>query len=243
MRGLIDIHTHILPGIDDGSRDIDMTEQMLDMEREQGVSHIYATPHFYANRRSIDYFIERRDRSLAHVNELLADRTELPRITPGAEVFYFAGMGRAEQLPMLCIEGTDLLLLEMPFDQWHRDAVRDVDDIIRKRHLRVILAHVERYEPFQRDSSAWDEIINMDLTIQMNCEALIDSGGLFHRKHMQKFALGMLEDYDNCIIGTDCHNLTDRKPNLAAARAVIENKLGAGRLSELDEYTNSILNR
>ena len=152
MTGLVDFHTHILPGIDDGSRDIDMTLRMLEAEMQQGVSHICATPHFYAHRRSIDFFLERRNKALAKVNDVLADHPELQRITPGAEVYYFAGMGRAEGLQELCLEGTDLLLLEMPFDQWNRDMLRDVDDIIHRRQLRVVLAHVERYERLQRDT-------------------------------------------------------------------------------------------
>ena len=102
---MIDFHTHILPGIDDGSRDIEMTAKMLEMEREQGVTYIYATPHFYAHRRSVQSFLDRREGALLQVRELLARHPELPEISAGAEVYYFTGMGRAEQLPELCIEG------------------------------------------------------------------------------------------------------------------------------------------
>ena len=83
---MLDFHTHILPGIDDGSRDIDMTEKMLRMEQSMGVSHIYATPHFYAHRRSIDSFLERRDRALSKVCALPGYGDSLPAVTPGAEV-------------------------------------------------------------------------------------------------------------------------------------------------------------
>ena len=239
---MIDFHTHILPGIDDGSRDIEMTARMLEIEKEQGVTHIYATPHFYAHRRSVQQFVERRSGALTKTRELLSTREDLPEITAGAEVYYFRGMGRAEQLPELCIEGTDILLLEMPFEQWHSEQYRDVLDIIRKRHLRVVLAHVERYEPLQRDTAVWDEIINMPLIIQMNAGSF--SAGLTsgrYARHAAKFCIRMLESYDNCIIGTDCHNLTDRKPNLEEARKVIEKKLGTDRLQQMDRYTEELL--
>lgn len=239
---MIDFHTHILPGIDDGSRDIEMTAKMLETEASQGVTHIYATPHFYAHRRSVQQFVERRRGAFAQTRELFSTREDLPEITAGAEVYYFRGMGRAEQLPELCIEGTDILLLEMPFDQWHSEQYRDVLDIIRKRHLRVVLAHVERYESLQKDRSVWEEIINMPLTIQMNAGSFI--AGLtsgMHARHTAKFCLRMLENYDNCIIGTDCHNLTDRAPNLAEARKVIEKKAGRDRLTLLDKYTEEFL--
>ena len=59
---MIDFHTHILPGIDDGSRDIRMTEQMLEKEAAMGVTHIYATPHFYAHRANVTRFLEKREK-------------------------------------------------------------------------------------------------------------------------------------------------------------------------------------
>ena len=51
-------------------------------------------------------------------------------IVAGAEVYYFRGMGRAEQLPKLCIEGTRALLLEMPFEQWTGEVLRDLSPVI-----------------------------------------------------------------------------------------------------------------
>jgi len=239
---MIDFHTHILPGIDDGSRDIDMTERMLLMEKEQGVSHIYATPHFYAHRRSVQQFLERRQGALDKVNKLLEKRDDLPKITVGAEVYYFQGMGRAEHLPELCIEGTDILLLEMPFDQWTRDNLRDVTDIINRRNLRIVLAHIERYEQFQHHKEVWNEIINMPLTIQMNAGSFtagLTSG--MHKRHTAKFCFNILKEYDNCIIGTDCHNLTDRPPDLATARKTIAKKAGPARLDLMDRYTEGLL--
>lgn len=235
---MTDFHTHILPGIDDGSRDMEMTEKMLEAELSQGVSHICATPHFYAHRRSVQQFLDRRERALSKVRTLLTARPELPKVTAGAEVYYFSGIGKAEALRDLCLTGTDILLLEMPFGQWHMDVARDVSDIIRKRHLRVVLAHVERYEHMQKDRSAWDEILAMPVTIQMNSGSFIASG---LRRHTQKFCLSMLGYYDNCIIGSDCHDLTERPPDLAEARKIIEKKAGRERLDLMDRYTDGLL--
>lgn len=238
---MIDFHTHILPGIDDGSKDIDMTEKMLRMEQTMGVSHIFATPHFYGHRRSVESFLERRSKALDKVNELLKADNSLPRISVGAEVYYFTGIGRAAQLESLCIEGTNILLLELPFTQWHNDIAKDISELMDRRGLHVILAHLERYEYFQKDRSVWDRIIDMPLTIQLNCEDFIDSGSLFKKNRRHKLCLDLLSTHDNIIIGSDCHNLTDRRPNLAEARAVIKKKAGAARLSIIDEYTNTLL--
>ena len=238
---MIDFHTHILPGIDDGSRDIDMTEKMLHMERSMGVSHIYATPHFYAHRRSIESFLERRNRALEKTKEVLAREPGLPQITAGAEVYYFTGIGRAKQLEDLCMEGTDILLLELPFAQWHSDIAEDVRELIDRRGLRIILAHLERYEQFQKNRHVWDQLLDMPLTIQLNCEDIINAGSIFRRNHMHRTSMELLSRYDNVIIGSDCHNLTGRKPNLADARGTLEKRCGAERLAQIDEYTDKLL--
>lgn len=239
---MIDFHTHILPGIDDGSRDIDMTEKMLRMEQAMGVSHIYATPHFYAHRRSVERFLERREAALEKTRELITVNPDLPEITPGAEVYYFNGIGRAKQLEDLCIEGTNMLLLELPFAQWHSDIVKDISELMDRRGLHIILAHLERYEHFQKSRHVWDSLLEMPLTIQLNCEDIIDVGSLFRRNVMHRTSLALLSCYDNVIIGSDCHNLMDRKPNLAEARASIEKRCGVERLAQIDEYTEKLLN-
>ena len=238
---MTDFHTHILPGIDDGSRDIDMTMAMLEAERDMGVTHIYATPHFYAHRKSVSTFLDRRNKALSEVRQILSRRTDLPAITEGAEVYYFTGIGRAEHLSDLCIAGTDILLLEMPFAQWNGDMVRAVDDLIRKRGLRVVLAHVERYERFQKDRSAWHRIIEMPLTLQMNAESFIETGSWLRPSHAHKLCMRLIEEHENCIIGSDCHDMTERPPNIAGARQVIEQKAGAERLTAMDRYTNELL--
>ena len=249
---MIDFHTHILPGIDDGAHDISMTEAMLRAEAEQGVTAVYATPHFYAQRRSVQRFLERREGSLAKARELVASAKgkgeNFPEIIAGAEVYYFNGIGRAEHLEHLCIEGTDILLLEMPFCQWDSSMYRDVKDILSRRQLRIVLAHVDRYHGLQKDRENWDRITGLPLTMQLNTESIIGSGshGLFggmHARRNSKWCMQMLEDNENIIIGTDCHNMTDRAPNLAAARSEIESRLGRERLDQLDRYTEELLRR
>ena len=238
---MIDFHTHILPGIDDGSKDINMTKDMLLMEKEQGTDLIIATPHFYAHRTRVEEFLMRREHSLARVMELKSETPGLPEIKVGAEVYYFDGIGRAEHLPDLCISGTDILLLEMPFAQWSSDMARTVEDLIRKRKLRIVLAHVERYERFQKDRSAWHRIIEMPLTLQMNAESFIETGSWLRPSHAHKMCLRLIEEQENCIIGSDCHDMTERPPNIENARLVIKQKAGAERLAAMDKYTQSLL--
>lgn len=210
-----------------------MTIRMLEAERDQGVSHICATPHFYAHRRSIDYFLGRRNNALEAVRQELAKRPNLPKITPGAEVLYFTGIERAEQLPQLCLEGTNLLLLEMPFGQWTKNMAKSVEHILKRRELRVVLAHVERYERFQKDKGPWEEILEMPLTIQLNAESLTSAGSFLRPNKEHKLSLQLLGEHENIILGSDCHNMSDRKPNLAEAVAVVEKKFGTEKLQKI----------
>ena len=232
---MIDFHTHILPGIDDGSKDIEMTEKMLEEEAAQGVTAIYATPHFYAHRKNIAQFLERREQSLGKVRELLLRRPDLPGVTAGAEVYYFRGMGRAEQLPKLCIEGTRALLLEMPFEQWTQEVLRDVTEIVRRQQLYIILAHVERYYDLQRDKGVWEAVMDLPVTIQMNAGSLLKFG------LGRRWCMRLLTSDERTIIGTDCHNLTSRPPNLLRAREYIQKKAGADVLTRIDRLEEKIL--
>ena len=235
---MIDFHTHILPGIDDGSRNSDMTMAMLAEESAQGVTAIAATPHFYSDRISIDGFLDRRAASLARVQERLADSgltSSAPMLYTGAEVYYFPGMGKAERLRELTISGTDTVLIEMPFVQWDERIVTEVTDVIREQKLRVVLAHVERYIGYQKNKRYWNQILELPLTVQLN------AGSFMKGLRKRHFCLEMLKERPDSIIGSDCHNLESRRPNLAEARAVIEKKLGSRTLAAIDAKTEAVL--
>ena len=233
---MIDFHTHLLPGIDDGSQCLADTIEMATEEKRQGTCHIIATPHFYASRNSLDAFLAKRNASYDKTVAGLSDRPQYPTITMGAEVYYFAKMGKAEMLPRLCIGNTSCLLLEMPFCQWTQEMADDIRTIISKRKITVILAHLERYIKFQKNKEPWEEILSLPVVIQLNGEAFLD-----WRK--RRFALKMVESGRDILLGSDCHNMTGRKPNLMEARAYIQKKLGEAPLNRIDALGEAILRR
>ena len=116
---LIDWHSHILPNIDDGSRDVGESVKLLEILAEQGIDTVIATPHFIANNLSVSEFIEERNGAY---NKLMAEMPNgLPKIVLGAEVEYYLGISRLAELKSLCVEKSRLLLLEMPIShpkQW-----------------------------------------------------------------------------------------------------------------------------
>ena len=239
---LIDFHTHILPGIDDGSRDEGMTLAMLKEEAGQGVGLVVATPHFYANRTSMDGFLRRRDDALERTKRALEGAAgQMPDLTTGAEVYYFRGIGKADAVSKLCVGDTRTMLLEMPFEQWTEDVYRDVEQLVRSKGLDIVLAHVERYVEFQKDVGIWDRVMALPLTRQINAGSLLKRRSLFHRDRTRKFCMDLLKEYPDTIIGSDCHNMTSRVPNLALGRAEIERELGAEALRRVDEAVGRAL--
>lgn len=148
---MLDIHSHILPKMDDGSGSVEESLKLLRTSAEQGITEIAATPHFYASQNSPQKFLERRAACAARLQEALTP--DLPRVYLGAEVCYFDGVSRIDELEALWIQNTSILLLEMPFAKWSRRMVNEVAEIQNRRDTQVLLAHIERYLPFHNSDA------------------------------------------------------------------------------------------
>ena len=86
---MFDVLCHILPGIDDGSKSVTMSLEMLRLEAEQGIEGIVFTPHFYASQNSPETFLSRREQALKELEGSLGLLASVPRFTVGSEVHYF----------------------------------------------------------------------------------------------------------------------------------------------------------
>ena len=230
---MIDFHSHVLPGIDDGSQSIEESRRLLEESARRGVTHLAATPHFYAQQESFDRFLEKREHALERVISEKEKWDGVPRFFVGAEVYYFPGMGKAERLRELCYRGTDILLLEMPFAQWTEDVLRDVENILEKQKLRIVLAHIERYYEFQKKKNIWNEIFDLPVIPQMN------TGAFLHKK--KRLCLKLAKKYSTVLLGTDCHNMSSRCPNMDEGREVIRKKLGEKELEAIDSMGQALL--
>lgn len=169
--GVIDFHSHILPGIDDGSRNVETSIGMLRMCKEHGVDIMIATPHFYADSNTVERFIDSRQKAY---DKVMAENMDIPQIIMGAEVAFFAGISRAEKTDALKVEGTDIMLLEMPFVTWSNSVVQEVRDLIEKRHFHIILAHIERFLQIPGNKPYVRQILELPVTVQVNAATLLD---------------------------------------------------------------------
>lgn len=224
---MIDLHSHILPGIDDGSKSSEMSRQMLAALRRQGVEMVVATPHFYAQQRTPKRFLQRRDEAF----QRLEDREG---VILGAEVAYIDGMSRWEELPQLQLGNSGLLLVEMPFESWTHRAVEEVCSLPAQTGLTPVLAHVERYRRKDQLPRFMDDLLAQGVLFQCNAEAFLRLSG-------RRWALEQLKKGNIHFLGSDTHDTTVRPPRMAEAAAVIDGKLGSGTVDRITAFTKQML--
>lgn len=228
---MIDWHSHILPGMDDGSHDAAESISLVNMQKLQGIDTVIATPHFYVNDETVDSFLDRRKKAW----ELL--KTELPEGPPeivlGAEVRYYQGISRMDDLKVLRIEGSKLLLLEMPMSSWTEYMIRELIEMSGRSSIKIVLAHMERYLALQTQD-AWNRILECGILMQANAS-------FFTSFYTRRKALTLLKEDNIHFIGSDCHNVTLRPPRIGQAFEIIRKKLGDDYISQMNEYGYSML--
>lgn len=223
---MIDWHNHILPGVDDGSRNLAESVAMLKMQMAQGVTTVIATPHFYANDESVEAFLERRNAAFRELKSKLPE--DAPEILLGAEVGYYQGISRMENLKELRIQNSKLLLIEMPMTVWTEYMVRELVELAGKSSFQIVLAHIERYLNIQK-TSVWERLYENGILMQANAS-------FFSRFISKHKALALLKEEKINFIGSDCHNTTSRPPMLREAFDVIQKKLGSEHIDQMNAF-------
>lgn len=234
MTALTDFHSHILPGVDDGSASVEESIGMLRLLSEQGVSHVIATPHFYPNHDSPERFLRRREDAFAALQARMEGQEGLPQISLGAEVLFFRGMSESDLLPQLTIGKKRCILIEMPPPPWSDAMYRELEAVRTKQGLIPIIAHVDRYiSPF-RTHGVPKRLSQLPVLVQANA-------GFFLKPPTASMALKLLKADQIQLLGSDCHNLTTRPPEMGRAVRRIEEKLGRGTLDRIRDYEHMIL--
>jgi len=225
-RGWIDLHSHILPQLDDGSDSVEMSLAMLYQMAEQGVDVVCATSHYYAKHSSIPAFCERRAEALERLSAVLTE--DLPWVLPAAEVAYFPRMEEQDLTP-LCIQGTRTLMLEMPFADWTGLQLETVEALVLDCRYDVVLVHPERFCFSKSNKHKLEKLAELPIGLQVNAGSLLRWG-------TRRLALDLLQMAQYPLLGSDCHNLTSRPPNLKEGRKVVMQKLGEAFLKKIDWY-------
>jgi protein-tyrosine phosphatase len=229
---MFDFHSHILPGIDDGSASLEETLALLKASREQGVKAVVATPHFSAEAEDPTDFLKRREES---VKSLLSvyDNDTYPEVFIGAEVSYYPGISFSNEIEALRILGTRFILIEMPFRRWTKRMIDEIIQMEQRLDLIPVIAHIERYGVLRR-KDILHAFVSRGVLIQVNASFFID-------KKTRKKALKMLSKGEIHLIGSDMHNLENRPQNIKEASDIIIEKSGSHNVKLLNRYAEYVL--
>lgn len=231
---MTDFHSHILPCVDDGSTSLEESMAMLRMEAEQGITHVVATPHFYARHDTPEKFLQRRKEAEERLREEMEKTEGIPQLTVGAEVYFLPGISDWDILTELTIGKNGYILIEMPFTAWTERMWRELTDIYYKQGLTPIIAHVDRYIGPLRTHGIPQRLAEMPVLVQANAEFF--RGGL-----SAALAMRMLKQDQIQLLGSDCHNLTTRKPDLGQTLQKIRAQLGEEPLERIRDCARHVL--
>ena len=229
-----DIHSHILPCVDDGATDIDNAVQLLETAKENGISHILATPHFYPSEDSLEAFLSRTKSAYNELKAKIGER-DLPEIYLGSEILYFIGMGTAENLFALTLNGSKYILLELGGSDINKFLFKDLLEL-KKRGYTPIIAHFERYTKLKGFKKLFSFVKANGIIVQINTIAL--TVPLYVR-----FLKKVLKNNIFCVLATDAHSLDRRPPILNSVLDIIKQKLGNKYHDRLIENSQKLFKR
>lgn len=234
MSGIIDFHSHILPGMDDGSSCVAESIAMLKAEAVQGIRHVVATPHFYAHHDSPERFLARRQEAEKRLREEMEKHIGLPTLSVGAEVYFFSGIAHSDALSALTIDEKKCILIEMPNSPWSDSMYRELEQIQTRRGLLPVVAHVDRYIRPLRTHRIPERLEQLPVLVQANAS-------FFLQPQTRRMALKMLQKRQIHLLGSDCHNMTTRVPNLGDAVALLQRQFGNKEIERICSWQEEAL--
>lgn len=218
---MIDLHTHILPNIDDGASDLEEALKMTESLRTQNIMKAVCTPHFDPTQTSLQAFIKKRTSAMDCMSDSKID------LICGSETMLHDYLFHYSEISGLCIENTRYLLVELPFRRsWDIKVYETLEKLISYFNVIPIIAHVERYQAVKKNVKCIKKLIDMGCVIQLNTSSIMN------KKSMHQAVYYIKHGYID-VLGSDCHNMKNRPPIISAAFDIIEQKLGFKYCAEL----------
>ncbi len=228
---MIDLHSHILPGIDDGSPSMKESVNMCRIAFEDGIRTVVATPHYKPG------FIENsRNKILRAVKELNGEISKKGidlEILPGCEALAFPELPeliKAGEIVTLNNSGK-YLLLELPCQGVEVDSIKELIFKLEVINVIPIIAHPERYVFVQKEPEIMREFVNLGALGQITSSSLCSGRGSSSGKTAGYF----LERGLAHIIASDAHNCTSRKPALKEAFQLAQELVGTEKFKKISE--------
>ena len=227
MKGFIDMHCHILPGTDDGAKDIEEMKKMLEIAYREGIRCIVATPHCRPGKERQDP--EELKKKAACVQEAANTFDEKFRIFLGTEIYFGQDVPKllSEERIMTMGQGRYVLVEFSPLDTY--EYIKQGLQQVQLAGYHVVLAHVERYQCMTAHPELAEALVEMGIFLQVNAGSIIGDSG----RKVKKFMAALLERELVFCVGTDAHSAGRRAPRMQKAAGYVRKKYGK-------EYTRRI---
>ncbi|WP_017210841.1 CpsB/CapC family capsule biosynthesis tyrosine phosphatase [Clostridium beijerinckii] len=212
---IVDIHSHIIPGIDDGSKDMEMTLEMLRNAEKDGVKEIVATPHYLLEYGEAT--IDEVRNYVKEINNILVEENIDIKVYSGQEVYYTEKIIEYYMQGAIgTINDSRYMLIEFPMRKFD-ESIFDTLYELQVRNIVPVIAHPERYFPIIEDPKNINKFINEGYLFQVNAGSI---DGRFGEK-VQKTANALLNNGIYNFIGSDAHNINRRNTGLSTALDLI----------------------
>ena len=227
MNQFVDIHCHILPGVDDGSQTPEETKAMLQKAWDEGIQIMVATPHYHKQRGKND--IELIKKQLLLTRKLAKEVNPKMQICLGMEIYY------GEDVPELLKEGRVVRIRKSRYilvEFSPGDEFQYILNAVRKLQMSghtVIIAHIERYNCLRKDISNVEYLREMGAYLQVNTGSITGSYG----RSVKKFLREVLKAHLVQLVGTDAHGSERRTPKMQEAYKEVVKRCG-------EEYADQI---
>lgn len=238
---ICDLHSHILPEMDDGARSVEESLELIASLKKQGIHNICFTPHFYTHRRSIDSFLEKRANAYA---KFLPEKPEDVNIVLGAEVYVtkylFKNDGR-DDFSGITYGKSRYILTEYGYESTFSGKTLRYLDIFQQNHgLVPIIPHVERYGYLIDNPDVIRDLRHMGVIIQTNISNYTAKSPFFKKRKLLRYISEGLID----VLGSDAHSFTHNTPEVyAEAMNIIADKCGKNVVYEMAKKSEIIFDR
>lgn len=218
--GFVDIHTHILPGVDDGAQEVETALEMVRLAYESGTRVLFLTPHYRGKFKANtpEYLHD----SFKAFEQAVRERFPEMRLVLGHEIHYQTDIPeRLSVGRILTMDDSEYVLLEFRSNSLRTEIIRGVVDVARSGYTPII-AHAERYEAFRKDFSLVHEVLSRGALIQLNADSVMGTHGFF----VKRFCSKILKRENAHFIASDAHDTTMRVPVLEKCFAYVKGKYG-----------------
>jgi protein-tyrosine phosphatase len=220
MNGFIDLHTHILPGVDDGATDMSQSLKLLRMAWENGTRTVVLTPHYRGKYKSNTPEDLRHE--FAWLQEMVQEELPNMRLYLGQEISYESDAPEAmHEGRVLTMNDSQYVLLEFKTNSLLSQIITGVNETINHGCIPIV-AHIERYDISRKEPALVDELLDMGALLQLNADSVMGANGF----GVKTFCHRLLKEEKAHFIASDAHDVKHRAPLLRDCFLRVHGKYG-----------------